>query len=148
MRRNFSRCFLISALSLLAATGALKTAAGEGAPTPTGNEWKGPARAASKKNPIPPDENALARGKAIYVRECLSCHGRQGKGDGPSASGLEKLPGDLTDSQRISVQSDGELFWKISEGKTPMPTMKKSLTEEERWQVVHYIRSLASKKGD
>lgn len=140
MRRNFSQCFLISALSLLAVAGAPKTAAGEGAPTPTGDEWKAPARAAQKQNPVPLDANSVAQGKAVYVRECLSCHGQQGKGDGPSASGLEKFPGDLTDSQRMSAQSDGELFWKISEGKTPMPTMKKTLTEEERWQVVHYIR--------
>ena len=148
MRRNFSRCFLISVLSLLATAAALKTAVGEGTPTPTGDEWKTPARAAKKQNPVPLDANSMAQGKAVYIRECLSCHGEQGKGDGPSAGGLEKFPGDLTDSQRISAQNDGELFWKISEGKTPMPTMKKTLTEEERWQVVHYIRSLASKKGN
>ena len=35
-----------------------------------------------------------------------------------------------------------ELFWKITEGRKPMPSTKKSLTEEQRWQVVNYIRTL------
>ena len=45
-------------------------------------EWKAPARAARKKNPIPPDEKSLAAGKAVYAKECASCHGDAGKGDG------------------------------------------------------------------
>ncbi len=148
MRRNLSRRFLISVLSLFAMIASLKTAAGEDTSTPTGSEWKAPARAAKKQNPVPLDANSMAQGKVVYIRECLSCHGEHGKGDGPSAKGLEKSPGDLTDSQRISAQSDGELFWKISEGKTPMPTLRKTLTDEERWQVVHYIRTFVEKKKE
>jgi len=41
--------------------------------------------------------------------------------------------------------TDGELFWKISEGRRPMPEFKKRLTEEQRWQLVNYVRTFAPK---
>jgi mono/diheme cytochrome c family protein len=40
-------------------------------------------------------------------------------------------------------QSDGAIFWKMSEGNTPMPAFQETFTEEQRWQVVHYVRTLA-----
>ena len=80
-------------------------------------EWKAPARAAAKKNPIPADRSSIARGKAVYFAECATCHGNRGKGDGPGARDLEVSPGNLT---RLGGQSDGALFWKITNGKKPM----------------------------
>ena len=53
-------------------------------------------------------------------------------------------PKDLTDGSRMSTQSDGELFYKISEGRRPMPEFKTKLTEKQRWQLVLLMRSLAS----
>jgi mono/diheme cytochrome c family protein len=44
---------------------------------------------------------------------------------------------------KISSQADGELFWKVTEGKKPMPTYRKLLTETDRWSVIDYIRTLA-----
>ncbi len=108
--------------------------------------WRAPTRATKKKNPIAFEGNSIAQGKIIYVRECLSCHGTTGKGDGPSASGLEKHPGDLTNPQKMNQQSDGELFWKITEGNKPMPSSKATLTEEERWHAVNYLRTLIPKE--
>jgi mono/diheme cytochrome c family protein len=108
-----------------------------------GPEWKAPARAAKKKNPIPADDKSIALGKQVYEKECVSCHGKTGKGDGPKAADLERKPGDLS-SPHVQSQSDGELFWKVSEGRKPMPSGEKLLNEEERWQVVDYMRSLAS----
>ena len=148
MRRNFSQYFLISVLSLLAVAGAFKTAAGEEASVHAGSEWKAPARAAKKQNPVPLDANSVAQGKAVYIRECLSCHGNSGRGDGPQAKDLEKSPGNLTNAEMMNPHTDGDLFWKITEGNKPMPSYKKTLSDDERWQVVHYIRGLASKKGD
>ena len=103
-------------------------------------EWKAPARAAAKKNPIAADATSIARGKTVYTAECASCHGNSGVGDGPSAKDLEKSPGDMT---KLGSQSDGALFWKITEGKKPMASFAKKLSEQQRWDVINYMRTLS-----
>jgi mono/diheme cytochrome c family protein len=106
--------------------------------------WKAPDRAARKKNPIPTSEQSLKMGKQFYARECQDCHGATGKGNGPAAKDMDDIP-DLA-LPRIQKQTDGELFYKITTGRKPMPAAEKSLTEEQRWHVVNYIRGMA--KGD
>lgn len=106
--------------------------------------WKAPESAKNKKNPIAADDASIAAGKKVYEKECLSCHGKKGKGDGPNAATLEKPPGDLP-SSKVQSQTDGELFWKITEGKKPMPATKLVLTDEQRWQVINYVRLLGKK---
>lgn len=106
------------------------------------DEWKAPERAAKKKNPIPADDNSIAAGKIVYTKECLSCHGTTGKGDGPAAKDLKKSPGDLS-NPKMWEQTDGALFWKITTGRTPMASYEKLLTEEQRWNVINYSRTLA-----
>jgi mono/diheme cytochrome c family protein len=106
----------------------------------TDDAWTAPARAATKKNPVAADATSIARGKALYTAECFSCHGASGKGDGPATSGLEKNPGNLT---KLQGQSDGALFWKVTQGKTPMPTFAQKLSEQQRWDVVNYIQTLS-----
>jgi mono/diheme cytochrome c family protein len=105
----------------------------------TTEPWPAPARAAARKNPVTADAASIARGKVVYTAECLTCHGASGKGDGPQAKDLEKNPGNLTNLQG---QSAGALFWKVSEGKKPMPTFSSKLTEQQRWDVVNYIQTL------
>src|SRR2546422_10978578 len=85
--------------------------------------WSAPAQAARKANPVSSNESSIARGKEFYVKECLACHGASGKGDGPKAGELKVHPGDLSNT-RMRQQSDGALFWKITEGKTPMPSFR------------------------
>lgn len=102
------------------------------------DEWKAPARAARKQSPIPADEASLALGKKLYSANCASCHGTAGRGDGPAIKDLEKKPGDLT---KLDAETDGSLFWKITEGRKPMPSYDKLLSEEQRWQVVVYVHS-------
>ena len=102
-------------------------------------EWKAPARAAAKKNPVAADAASIGRGKAIYTAECASCHGSSGRGDGPAAKDLEKSPGDMT---KLGGQSDGALFWKITEGKKPMASFATKLTEPQRWDVINYLHTL------
>lgn len=134
--------------SLLIATvlgGALVLAGALAQDTKTGaNEWIAPVRAAKKKNPIAVDDASRAKGKAVYVKECVSCHGNSGKGDGPAVKDLEKKPGDLI-STKTQKQSDGALFWKITEGNKPMASYDKTLSEEDRWHVINYLRTLAPK---
>ena len=78
--------------------------------------WRVSPRKAKIINPIPADDASLALGKKIYQRECLECHGKTGKGDGPEASELEKTVGDFTDPKMLE-QSDGAIFWKIRTGR-------------------------------
>jgi len=106
------------------------------------DEWVAPPSSKDVKNPLTADETTIAAGKKIYTKDCYTCHGSKGKGDGPNAVAQSKAPKDLL-LPKTQSQTDGELFWKISEGKKPMPTNKKTLTEEQRWQVLIYVRELA-----
>jgi mono/diheme cytochrome c family protein len=103
--------------------------------------WEAPSRAAKKKNPVAPDDASLAAGKAVYVKECLQCHGDKGKGDGPASKDLNPKPHNLCDDV-VGKQTDGALFWKLTEGRKPMPSYDKTLSETERWQVINYVRGL------
>lgn len=104
--------------------------------------WIAPSRAAKKANPIAPDARSLELGKRLWERDCLSCHGAKGLGDGPKAADLERKVATLADPA-VWDQSDGALFWKLVEGKAPMPATKTLMTDDERWHVINYMRTLA-----
>ena len=106
--------------------------------------WIAPDWASRRANPMAGDEKAVAAGKELFTTTCVPCHGPAGKGDGAAAVFLEKKPGVLSDS-KMWLQSDGAIFWKVSEGSTPMPTFKEALSEEQRWQIVNFVRTLAPK---
>jgi mono/diheme cytochrome c family protein len=118
---------------------------GAAATTQSSDDWKAPARAARKKNPLKNDDETIAVGKDLYAHNCATCHGAGGRGDGPAAKDLNPRPRDLT-SERVTAQSDGALFWKIGEGHRPMPRFEQLLTDDSRWHVVTYVRTLAPKK--
>jgi mono/diheme cytochrome c family protein len=104
--------------------------------------WEAPPRAARKKNPVTSDAASITAGKEVYAKQCLSCHGEKGKGDGPASKELNPKPHNLSDDAVVK-QTDGALFWKITEGRKPMPTFDKTISETERWQVINYVRTLA-----
>ncbi len=108
-------------------------------------KWTAPAEADKKKNPVASDATSIAAGKDIYTKNCASCHGKKGKGDGPKSADLDKVPNDFSKSD-FTKQTDGAIFWKISEGKKPMPSFKKDLTDEQRWSVINYIRTFGPPK--
>ncbi len=80
----------------------------------------------------------------MYADKCAHCHGDTGKGDGQDAGKYDPAPTDFTDSKRMNEATDGELFYKISEGKKPMPVFKNKLSEDQRWELVLFLRSLAN----
>ncbi|MEI6507159.1 MAG: cytochrome c [Bacteroidota bacterium] len=106
--------------------------------------WNVPETEKSKKNLYASDASSIARGKKTYKAECFRCHGKEGKGDGSGADLLDKQVADLT-SDKIQNQTDGELFWKISEGRKPMPLAKHTLTDDQRWDIINYIRTFKKK---
>ncbi len=103
-------------------------------------EWTVPADAAAVVNPVASTPAALSTGAAIYRQSCLICHGDNGKGDGAGGTFLVPKPSNLTD-RSLRKESDGALFWKITTGRTSMPG-NKNLTDQQRWLVVQYIRTL------
>jgi len=108
--------------------------------------WRYPRRAARKKNPVPADAKSIALGKKLFEKQCLSCHGATGRGDGPAAKDLEVHPGNLSDP-KMWEQKDGALFWKIKTGRTPMPSFLTLLTATQRWNIINYVRTLAPRPG-
>lgn len=102
--------------------------------------WTAPGAEKAKKSPLPASPKAVADGKKVAQVNCISCHGAGGKGDGAAAAALNPKPADWT-SKRVQDESDGEIFWKISNGRGPMPPWK-HLPENDRWSVIQYIRSL------
>jgi mono/diheme cytochrome c family protein len=104
-------------------------------------KWVAPADADKKTNPNASDPKSLATGKDIFIQKCAICHGKKGKGDGPKSAELDKPVPDFTKGD-FSKQSDGAIFWKIAEGRKPMPSFKSELSEVQRWQVIIYLREL------
>ncbi len=107
---------------------------------PAGKPWPAPANAIAMKNPVKSDPVSLKDGKELYIKNCKSCHGDAGKGDGTKAKNLDISCGDFSLPAFAKV-SDGELFWKITEGRKPMPTFNKKLSDSERWAVINYMRT-------
>jgi len=101
------------------------------------------ARAKKLKNPIPATAPALAAGKQSYVQHCQKCHGEKGNGQGEKAVELSVAPSDFTNAREMGELADGQIFQEITEGDLPMPAFADKLTEQERWQIVDYIRTFA-----
>jgi mono/diheme cytochrome c family protein len=109
------------------------------------SDWRAPPAAANRPNPVPVNATTIELGRKLYVANCLTCHGPEGHGDGPGAAALEKKPANLGKRIKETGEKDGELFWKISEGRAPMVTWRTQLTETQRWELVNYIRATFAK---
>jgi mono/diheme cytochrome c family protein len=108
--------------------------------------WIVPEQAKRVVNPIKPSQANLPAAQKLYLDKCAECHGESGKGDGSQAKSYDPLPSNFTDATHMNTVSDGEIFYKISEGHRPMPGFKKRFTEEQRWQLVLFLRSLAENR--
>ena len=109
------------------------------------NHWQAPQSAKQLQNPVKDEVVALKKGKKIYTSLCVSCHGPDGTGNPVMLKTLNPPPSNLT-SKAVQQQTDGEIYWKITEGRGLMASYKNMLSDEERWAVVKYIRKLAQNK--
>jgi mono/diheme cytochrome c family protein len=102
-----------------------------------------PAEAAAVDNPVPASAESIAAGAVLYTQSCAVCHGDEGRGDGPGGVALDPKPADLT-AEHVQANSDGALFYIVSHGVegTAMPGWDEQLSEEQRWRVVNYLRTL------
>ncbi|MHB8647231.1 MAG: c-type cytochrome, partial [Thermomicrobiales bacterium] len=96
-------------------------------------------------NPLPNDTATLARGQQRFAQNCAICHGTGGKGDGSFGQNLTPRPADLTGSH-LTTHTDGDLFWWISHGiaGTGMPSYTGTLSDQDIWALIRYVRSLHS----
>jgi mono/diheme cytochrome c family protein len=104
--------------------------------------WVAPDDAKKVKNPVPATPETLAAAQMLFQDNCVLCHGEKGVGDGPGAKTIKVKPANFTDPKVQASETDGSLFWKMSNGRGPMPAWKDELTDKERWQLVNYIRKL------
>jgi mono/diheme cytochrome c family protein len=107
-------------------------------------QWNIPEEDKRRVNPIQPSREVINAARGIYLDKCSQCHGTLGKGDGPDAATYYPSPTNLTDASHINSFTDGEIFYQISQGRKPMPAFKKRLTEEQRWQLVLFVRAFAA----
>ena len=104
--------------------------------------WVAPDDAKKVKNPVPSNQETLAAAQMLFQDNCVLCHGEKGLGDGPGAKTIKVKPANFTDPKVQASETDGSLFWKMSNGRGPMPAWKDELTDKERWELVNYIRKL------
>ena len=104
-----------------------------------------PASARKLKNPIKATPENIERARALYVANCASCHGEDGKSKTDIASVMTPKPTDLTAKEMKGI-TDGEIYWVITNGikKSGMPALKTKRTDEERWLMTEYVKKLAA----
>jgi mono/diheme cytochrome c family protein len=102
--------------------------------------WVIDAKYKAMKNPVKADAASIAAGKDLYNKNCASCHGKTGLGDGVKARTLETFPGDFS-KPAYQTQTDGELFGKTKVGRDEMPKYDGKIPDEDIWHMVNYSRT-------
>lgn len=133
LKKMFAGLFLVAACMFISQSAF--------AQKPAGKPWPAPESAVKMKNPVKSDAASQKEGKDLYNQHCKSCHGAKGKGDGSKAEKIDISCGDFS-SAEIKKMTDGELYWKTTEGRKPMPSYKEKLSDSERWKVINYLRTL------
>jgi mono/diheme cytochrome c family protein len=128
---------MISIITLLVCVLDWQTADAQSSP------WPVPSQYVNMKNPITNDSAMHENAKILYTNYCSPCHGAKGNGDGFAGGTLNPKPAVHT-SAFVQSESDGSLYYKMSEGRKVMPAYKVVLTENERWELVNYIRTLVN----
>ena len=136
-RRRLRRAGLLVLASAAAVSGGVVT-------------WRA-LRTVPDPEPVPPPYAGLRLpagagdpelGKRTFLDNCAPCHDEGGTGHGPGSVGLTKMPAALSSPGFLAARSDAYLFWRVSEGKagTPMPSFRQTLSTEERWAVIRWLR--------
>lgn len=148
MRPLLWRLFLLALLTMfapLAQAGELDDSYGPTAPD----------EITSKQAPTAPD--AIEAGKKLYERRCAPCHGDHGDGNGPAADVMDPRPRDFTrglfkirSTVHNDLPTDADLYRTISRGipGSGMPAWKRLFSEDERLQVIAYIKTFSEKFKD
>jgi mono/diheme cytochrome c family protein len=103
--------------------------------------WEVPAKYKTMKSPVKMDDAGIAAGKDLYNKNCASCHGKTGLGDGPKSKGL-KTPVASFLKAEYQNQSDGDQFYKSKFGRGDMPKYEGKIDDDGIWKIVGYLRTL------
>jgi len=108
--------------------------------------WGIPEPYTSMTNPLPRTPATLKKGEAVYAANCVSCHGKEGLGDGEAGRNLSPPPGNLAWlSDMPMARWDAFMYWSIAEGGsqfgTAMPAFRGGLSKEETWAVTAFIQA-------
>jgi len=137
---------LVAALTVMASLSGPMVAAAEQTPRQAWVAKKGvPGSYKGKTNPLKMGADVIAKGKALYAKRCLKCHGVGGKGDGEEGAYYDPPPTDLTALAGWSGYTDAYIYWSIADGtvgigKTGMPALKSKLKVGDIWTIVAYVR--------
>lgn len=93
-------------------------------------------------NPIETSDESVGRGKELYLKYCTTCHGLNGGGNGPAAHGITTFPRQLWAWHNADSSADGYLFWFITNGRNEMPPWGVVLSDDERWDLINYIKTI------
>jgi mono/diheme cytochrome c family protein len=146
MSKTLRRSFVLTFAGLVILAGAVSVRTVAAAPEQA-TRWTIPPGGADEKNPLPINEATLAGGKKLFLAKCQRCHGAEGKGDGPDADAKYAATQDLTSAARALRNSDGTVFYKVSNGRSnpKMPVFSEELTKEQIWAIVAYVQTLRKK---
>lgn len=97
------------------------------------------------RSTIPYQALSIANGLHLYSEHCAVCHGVAGDGEGPAAPGMRPPPADLT-ARHTADHTAGDIFWWLTYGipGTAMPGFEAQLSEEERWDLINFVRALSA----
>ena len=102
--------------------------------------WVVPANFKSMKNPVAKGDASTKAGMALYTKNCASCHGKAGLGDGVKARALKEFPGDFSKAD-YQGQCDGDHFYKTKFGRGEIPKYEGKLSDDDIWNTVNYMRT-------
>lgn len=105
-------------------------------------DWVVPADQKDLANPQSYNLSNVKKGKELYTKNCKSCHGDPGKNN---VLPLVPPPVDIT-SERMQKNTEGELFYKITNGRGAMPQFKATISDDDRWRIVNFISNYNPQK--
>jgi mono/diheme cytochrome c family protein len=103
--------------------------------------WVVPDNFKSMKNPVAQSDASAKAGLAVFTKNCASCHGKAGLGDGVKARTLKDFPGNFSKADFQSL-ADGDIFYRTKTGRGEMPKYDGKLSDDDIWNVVNYMRTL------
>ena len=99
------------------------------------------------KNPTTDFDSSIKRGEGMFIKNCSKCHGLNGNGYGVVAHGFTTFPRQLWIWNNTGPETDGYLFWFITNGRSDMPPWGLILSENERWDLINYIKTIKNPEG-
>lgn len=142
---------LVVALGAAVALGACRAGGEHEVATPAASPTPVlPAEWVGRVNPLADDAVTIARGRAVFLKNCSPCHGPEADGKGVASVGLEPPPANFREGKRLSSKGDDFVFWRIATGipDTAMPAFAGTISEEDRWAILRFLRSLSGGRLD